>query len=441
MMAVLLAACGERRPPNILLVSIDSLRADHVGCYGYERDTTPTMDRLAAEGVRFETALAPTSWTLPSHVTMFTGIPPHHHHVTLDNRQLAADVKTLAEVLSGEGYRTGAIVSGPYVSARYGIAQGFDDYDESIIPALGETHTTVVAPKLEAAVKGWIDAWREEPGEQPFFLFLHMWDVHYDFNPPAPYDRMFDPGYSGSFSGKRFIESGEVNPNMDPRDLEFILAQYDGEIRYTDEHLGRIIDYLDELDNTIVVVTADHGEEFFEHGHKGHRRSLYDEVLLVPLIIRYPARIPAGTVVEAQARLMDIGSTILSLAGVSQPRDYGIDATHEHLRPKDLTRRIRGEEGLSPNLAFGDFEYYLLTVRTRDTKLLMSPKDFFYPKLFDLTKDPEKLHDIAAERPEATAELLEAARHFRRGDTVRRDRPAKIDREQLERLKALGYIQ
>jgi arylsulfatase A-like enzyme len=155
-------------------------------------------------------------------------------------------------------------------------------------------------------------------------MFVHLWDVHYDFIPPSPYDTMFDPDYSGSVTGENFFFDRSINPDMPRRDLEHLVALYDGEIAWTDEYLGRIIARLETLgvlDDTIIAVTSDHGTAFFEHGLKGHRNSLFDELIHVPLVIRYPAAIEAGTRVATQTRSIDIGPTLLDLAGLATPGD------------------------------------------------------------------------------------------------------------------------
>jgi len=305
---------------NLVLVSIDSLRSDHLDAYGYHRSTAPTISELAAKGVLFRNNSSASSWTLPAHMSMLTGRSLLGHGVTFDDRSLTADVPTLAESLKGAGYRTGAVVSAPYVEARYGFDRGFDDYDDRTISFAtnGESYKTVTAPLLQKTAASWLA--RNAGGDEPFFLFLHYWDVHYDYAPGAPYDTMFDPSYDGDIDGRDFYFNPGVHPDMASRDLDHLLALYDGEIRLVDDHLAKLRSTLAELgvaQNTIIVITSDHGDEFFEHGGKGHHKTLFDEVTRVPLVLYVPGVAPTRPVVKMETSIVDIMPTLLSLLGVT----------------------------------------------------------------------------------------------------------------------------
>ena len=310
--------------PNVLLISIDTLRADHLGSYGYPRPTSPRLDQLAREGARFETAVAPTSWTLPSHMSLLTGLDPLLTGVYVDTRSLPRGTDTLALRLAKLGYATGGVVSGGYLNAKWGFARGFDYYDDFSVGKrhFGADKQEITSPHILQLANRWLDQWQQRDSRRPFFLFLHFYDVHYDFNPPPPYDTMFDPDYQGTLTGLDFDTNPALKPGLPQRDLEHLLALYDGEIRHLDDHLGRFFDSLAErgvFDNTIVAVTSDHGEEFGEHGRFGHRETLYDEVLLIPLIVRFPAKIAPGTVVREQVRLIDVGPTLLGSPARTRP--------------------------------------------------------------------------------------------------------------------------
>ncbi len=207
---------------NVILISVDSLRADHMSAYGYERDTSPAVAEMAERGVLFRHCTSTTSWTLPAHMSMLTGRSLLGHGVVSDDRSLGAQVPTLAESFATAGYATGAVVSAPYLNSRYGFDRGFDDYDEeSILFETNEdSYKTVTAPILHEAATRWIDAHRD----RPFFLFLHYWDVHYDYAPTPPYDTMFDPDYQGAVTGDDFYFSDAINADMDPRDLDHVVA-------------------------------------------------------------------------------------------------------------------------------------------------------------------------------------------------------------------------
>jgi arylsulfatase A-like enzyme len=347
-------AGDEVRRPNIVLISVDTLRPDHLGCYGYERATSPRMDRLAAEGVLFESAISSTSWTLPAHAALFTGLADSVHGCYETDRRLADDRVTLAERLAGLDYATVGFFAGPYLHPVFGLAQGFGDYvdctsyadlslqsiaasggveDEDIDRA---SHRDITNPRVLAAVEDWLGA--HEGG--PFFMFIHLWDVHFDFVPPPPYDTMFDPDYEGSITSENFIFNDEIHADMAPRDLEHIVALYDGEIAWTDEHIGRIVDLVDGRgEETIIVLLSDHGEEFFEHGAKGHRHALYDELIRIPLIIRFPGHVPAGHRIKAQARMIDVMPTLLEMIDASLEDDV----MGQSLLPAMIGESLRGD--------------------------------------------------------------------------------------------------
>ena len=324
--------------PNIVLISVDTLRADHLGCYGYQRNTSPHIDQLAAEGTLFENTISSTSWTLPAHCALFTGLADTVHGCLDIKQRLAESRSTLAERLKSAGYTTIAFFSGATMHPIFGLAQGFDEYQDCTSYADQSTELAadgqvpwdeavraaaradITSPRVHHEVRAWL----QENQSRPFFMFIHMWDVHADYIPPEPYDRMFDPNYNGPITGRDVRYNPAINAKMPTRDIEHLVALYDGEIAWTDAHIGKILADLDTLglrDSTIVVLLSDHGEEFFEHGDKGHRQTLFDEVIHIPLIMRYPARIPAGRRYSQQARMIDILPTILALSNQQPPTD------------------------------------------------------------------------------------------------------------------------
>jgi hypothetical protein len=306
---------------NVILISIDSLRADHLGCYGNQRPTSPALDALAAAGSRFSEVSSPTSWTLPSHMSMLTGRSLLSHGVITQNDRLPDSIPTLSETLRRAGMATGGIVSGLFLKGYYGFARGFQHYDDfSVVPEHWyEERSTEPAGKVADLAIQWLRA----QAAPRFFLFLHFWDVHYDYLPPVPYDTMFDPDYRGTVSSADFLHNPAIHKGMATQDLAHILALYDGEIRWVDDQISRVLAVLQELgleNSTLVVVTADHGDEFFEHGHKGHQRTLYREVLHVPLILKGPG-VPRGRTFDLPVGLVDVMPTILDLVHVTQPAD------------------------------------------------------------------------------------------------------------------------
>jgi arylsulfatase A-like enzyme len=442
--------------PNVLLISIDSLRADHLGSYGYRRDTSPAIDALAREGVLFEHAISSAPWTVPAHMTLLTGLPPEVHGVTSVREKLSPDATSLAEVLQAAGYDTAAFVSGPTVMAQYGFDQGFASYDESMVERrqqhLGES---VTSPGLTELVNGWLHRWRAAGARAPFFVFLHYWDVHYDYVPPAEYARRFDPDYAGDLDVRRFEGNPRLKASMDPRDLQHLIALYDAEIRFTDDHLARVVATLRALgvlDDTIVVVTADHGEEFFDHGQKGHAKTLYDEVLRVPLIVRYPRRVTFGQRVAAQVRLMDVAPTLLGLAGVPAPDGFAGGALSPDYRAADLTPYVAGRHRapLPPLVAFSSNRWLRAdqhAVRTATAKLIRHdkppPSRPAPVELFDLTADPGEQANLADTSPPllATLDSLLARWRDEAGQQTKLAVDLRAVPQHEARLRALGYVE
>ena len=342
--ALAFASCGGGEPaggprPNVLLVSIDSLRPDHLGCYGHRRNTSPVIDQLAAEGALFEAHVSSAPWTLPAHAAMFTSVPDSVHGlVDPIGLRLSEAFETLPESFQAAGYRTQGFFAGPYLHPAFGFDQGFDSYVDCVqvtgdaeVDADGEwsmdpalmraSHQGVTNGRVYERWRAFLDDAAPGDGapERPFFAFVHLWDVHFDFTPPAPYDELFDPGYDGPITGRDFFWDPAINAMLPERDRRHIEALYDGEIRWTDSIVGRIRDDLEArglLDETIVVITSDHGTELFDHGGKGHRTTLFDEQIMIPLVIRYPHAVEAGVRHAGVTRMIDLGPTLRDLAGL-----------------------------------------------------------------------------------------------------------------------------
>lgn len=340
--------CDQNRTPpyNVILISVDTLRPDHLGCYGYERDTSPNINRLAREGVLFENVISTTSWTLPAHMALFTSLYDTVHQVTRDWLKLDDFRITLAEKLKGSGLVTAGFYTCPYLHSVYGFNQGFDTYEgcmeyDALVdklknPAqrLGKSKSIQLAFEIETRshreqtsllLRERALQWLEKNRNKDFFLFLHFFDTHYDFLPPKPFcDRFKDPRYKGNLNPRNFFFNTDIHPNMPEEDLKFLISQYDGEIGWVDFNIGLILERLREYqiyEKTCIVFTSDHGEEFFEHMDKGHRKTLYDEVLKIPLIFSFPGKIPTGKRVSSQVRIIDIFPTIMDLLDLETPRE------------------------------------------------------------------------------------------------------------------------
>jgi len=401
---------GPPRPRGVLLISIDSLRADHLSSYGYrsatapEVATSPIIDReLAGAGVAFDRAYSTTSWTLPAHMALLTGLPDELHGVRHPSQKLHASLPTLAELFRSAGWRSAGFFSGPNVHPHFGFGRGFERYvDCSTVevadPAVFEidqqsdqigrlkdlqrlSHQGRTSPELVRAFETWFDTLAA--GER-FFGFVHMWDVHYDYAAPEDLVRLFDPGYEGQLDGENFWEF--VNrEERDPRDVQHLLALYDAEIRFTDEHVGLLLDALKgRLDDTLVVLVSDHGEEFFEHGRFGHDRTLFEEVVRVPILMRYPARLPGGRRLDQLASLTDVAPTILELCDLPRPRSmFG----------RSLVRAVEGgfaPRGVPMELTFRRLDNVLSGYHGGDFKVVRHSKSGD-PVLYELATDPREL--------------------------------------------------
>lgn len=444
------AAAAGAMPYNVVLISLDSLRADHLRTYGYQRDTAPAIDRLAREGVLFQNAIATSSWTLPTHITMFSGRYQLSHGVVDETSALPPSIPTLGQIFKAAGFATAGFASGPYLAGHYGYDRGMDTYQDfsSRYPDPHQVRAAVLSPEINSNALAWLDAHASER----FFLFLHYFDIHYDYVPPAPYDTMFDADYTGTFDGRNFIERADVNKNMDKRDLDHIRALYDGEIRFTADHVDRVLDKLAALgllEKTVVMLVADHGDEFFEHGNKGHHRTLYDEVIRVPMVLRLPGKAHAGERVEAQVSLVDVFPTLLETAAVAAPP--GVEGLSV-LRLVDGSAQPRD----AVYSEFYDKVGFNLQVarRTPLDKTIHHFNRITHPtrssiEYYDLAGDPREHDDLHRARTDAVTSALtktgdwlnEQWRAHRSAEAASGGHSTiKVDEETMERLKSLGYV-
>ena len=354
------------------------------------------------------------------------------------------------------GYQTAGFVSGPFLHPVFGFDQGFDAYHyctsnpEAV--SLIEKHPIseeaqfasdkdITCPQVNSAVLPWL----EKNGGKPFFLFIHYFDVHYDYIPPPPYVRMFDPAYKGTITTENFIKDDRINDSLPERDIDHIVARYDGEIRFTDDHLGSVIGKLKALglsENTLIIITSDHGDEFFEHGGKGHAHTLYDELIKIPLIMHFPEKIPAGSKIANQVRIIDIMPTILDICGLPPSKEQ----MGTSLLP--LIQGKRSDYGLM-NLA----ELYIqghaqVSLRTNKWKVIFN-HNTSQPYFYDLKKDPEEQNGILLTPSNPNYKkvrvLFRMGRNaFKSGERLSRstdEGQRKLDPQTLERLRSLGYIE
>ena len=315
-------AVGNPAQPDVILVSIDTLRADHLSSYGHDRKTSPFLDDLAANGTRFDHARSNSPWTLPAHLTMLTGQLPVTHQVTDDHLALDPSVRVLPEAMREAGYATGASVATLYVSRKFGFDRGFDFFDDHGIQTEKQNlKGTVVASDVIGSAVDWIE---DLPEGKPFFLFLHFYDVHYHYDPPPPFDTMFDRAPAkGDRKFKNYY--AHFKKPLTETQKAHQLAQYDESIAYVDAQLKALYEQLDSAGRQQRwVVTSDHGEEFGERGSWGHAHSLYAEQLRVPLIVS-GAGLPQEKVVPEAVGLHDIAKTIASWADQPMAASDGLD--------------------------------------------------------------------------------------------------------------------
>lgn len=425
---------------NVLIVSIDTLGAEHTGFLNPGTSETPNLARLASESVYFPRAFSPAPWTQPAVASLFTGLMPHAHGVTSPASQLAPESDTIAEYFRKRGYQTGGIISNFLIDGRHGYSQGFDEYDESPVATVRALSSRQVSDR---AIE-WI---RKSSGK--FFLFLHYFDPHYVFLHHPGFDQT--SSYAGPLSpGMDIWKLRDMRSSLSGNDLDYLVGLYREEIAFTDHHIGRVLDELRSLglyDETIVLVVADHGEEFMRHGWLGHTRTLYQELLHVPMILRIGDASPPRRL-EMPVSIIDVVPTLKALAG--EPVEEG------HARGISLLPYILGDAEPDPGREiFGEVSYELDApphdVKTSfKTSLLSDGKKLIHDlstdswELYDLVTDGEELNDLAGRGhgPEAPlkqrlSEWEAARRRFPQGPSPGSLEPSP---ERIERLRSLGYI-
>ena len=405
--------------PNVILISLDTTRADHLGCYGWHRNTSPHLDRLAAQGTVFERCFSPWIPTHPAHTTMLTGCDVMRHQIVAQGAktELSPDVKTLAELLRAEGYWTGAADNlGRWFSRGFDLYQGYKwAQDPEGGWRKGEAVSASAVEVLNTAAAQ----------DRPFFLFFHYWDAHTPYLPPAPFSRMFYGGDEKDPAHRSMEPVLNFPPFMwyfrqwmgDVTDIEFPKAQYDAEIAYMDACLQRVFQRLDELglaEGTLVVITADHGEELDEHGMWFDHHGLYDTNVHVPLILRMPGTVPAGMRVPDQVRLVDIVPSVLELLGKEEV------AAREGLQGRSFipafSRSLGG--GTVPTIFLTECTWMRKrAVRTPEWKLIVArdhPDLHGCPpvELYDLQSDPGEQRNVAETRPEVVSALRGELDHW-----------------------------
>lgn len=443
-LAARLAARSERRSPstrvpgrrpNVLIYLIDTLRADHLGIYGYGRPTSPEIDAFAHRATLFRHAVAQSSWTKPSVASVLTGLNPQLHGVNDRKDALAEEATTLAEYLWEDGgYETAAIFTNGNL-AHMGLGQGYAHYQH--LREGTDRNIHVLSDRLYDEARHWLD---ERDRSKPFFLYLHATDPHSPYTPSRAWiERIgaevhdFD---AGTIEKVKALERGEV----DETTLADLMALYDAEIAFTDHQFGRLLEELERrglYDDTLIILVSDHGEEFFDHGWWQHGKTLYQEQLAVPLVMHLPRDRGAGLEIDSLVQHIDILPTVLDLAGIEWPAD---------LPGRSLLPLIdRTASGRPPVHAISYLQLDSRTaesVTTADGKLILHHYDPSRRRLlFDLRLDPGEKHNLYDERPVLAGYLLSTLEAFDLAQKIRHaPEKGEFDPELTERLKTLGYL-
>jgi arylsulfatase A-like enzyme len=466
---------GKR--PNILLLVLDSVRARNMSCYGYERPTTPELDKLAAEGTLFEQAISVGCWTLPVHASLFTGLHPSAHGVRVAKDALPESSPTLARRLGELGYRTACFSNNPYVSESTGVTQGFDTVEDlwrhTRLHGAERSKASTALKRLErrggratslaraarlikrpqAMLKTW-RRWRSKADSgarltherirqwlgkstdaAPFFVFVNYMETHEGwksnerYNPPRPYNRRFLPRRTP------FWRIARLRPE---KDVEITRGLYDGAVNYLDTQVGALMRDLDSrgvLDDTVVIVVSDHGDSLGEHGHVGHRLYLYEQLVHVPLIVRYPKRFPGGRRIPQLVALCDLHPTILELAG-----DDGSSAS-------DFESLLDAGEGsvhefvVAENTAPKSLDSVEMRM-VRDDRFKYISTSNGNVELYDLEQDPGETRNLAGAQPAVELAMTERLAKWESATDSERmeSEEAEYDEETMQRLRGLGYV-
>lgn len=416
---------------NIVIIVVDALRSDHLGYYGYQRNTSPYIDSLSEKSITFINAYAHESYTLATIATLFTSEIPVGHgliHIPKAER-LSDDVITLAEILSENNYKTAAFLFNPSLHENHNLGQGFDVYDDNDEGFVGETDSE----KYETALKimNKTVSWLEKENPKSFFLYLHYRDSHYPYLPPKPFDTLFcEESDSWLLPSKKEYQRKEI-------------CNYDCEIRYTDEMIRRLVHMiLNYSNNTLVVITADHGEEFFDHGGQYHATTLYEELLRVPLIFYFPMEKHVQRITKP-AGLIDLAPTILSVLDIKPPDSYkGSNLFSESYNASTL---IAG--GLYGRYAIisGNIKY----IRYNRTQFHLTKPNIhtyntdsieFIEEIYNLSADPYEQNNIITENTELIPVFHELLASATENVRTQQSEENELNEETKKRLIELGYL-
>ena len=458
---------GRWKSPNVLLVTIDTLRADRLGCYGYGIETSPNIDELAQRGVRFADCTVQWPKTWPSMASLITGAYPKTTGMRIEHRVLPSSFCVLSKVFGQAGYRTGAVTANFTIGKTFGFDLGFDHFVESWQDKWNEITGDAPFRNKPGKVKMFTDAtivtnqalkWlRESNRKKPFFLWLHYMEPHGPYVPP--------PAYKSYFTGKYKPEPAPLKKlppyqrQKDPEtgktitDIGFYRAQYDREIRYLDDELARLLAEISKLcsdRNTVIVFTADHGESFGEHNYYlEHGRFSYQACAHVPLIIVKDGVLPEGKTIEEPVGLIDVSATMLELAGIEVPASFEgqslVGLMHDEVNTT-APEYVFMESGFvidRPQLTVRHGRWKLIHVTALLNQVRMAGTEY---ELYDVNDDPSEVHNLADQHPELVARLSKVLHKWyttgpRYGEDGTKVDIESLDPKAVEMLRSLGYVE
>lgn len=466
--------------PNVILIVMDAARAGHLSCYGYDRETTPHIDQIACEGVLYENAISAAVWTVPSHASLFTGMYPSGHGLHGRNLKLRSDIPTMAGFLAGQGYETVALTANALIGPATRLSRGFAELKDIRNVIQGENLSAWQkkvnalyrrfyygrqprasawydngAWRLNFDMKRWLRQWQKRGGQRPFFIFANYMEPHLRYDPPRSFRAKFlTPAQEERWkqvnqNAWKFM-SGEVTMTAD--DWDILTRLYDAELAYLDSRIGQLHTFLQQnglLDETILIITSDHGENLGDHNLMDHQYCVYDTLARVPLIIRYPDIFPGGLQVSALVQTTDLfpslaeilavaddpvlsrvqGQSLLPERIAASPREYAVT---EYLAPQ--LHSFRRED-----VSFDSkFSRQLRAINTGRYKYIWASNG--ENELYDLQTDPGELCNIIADEPETAVCLATELQTWVDQHTLPGDDEGLVDEAIVNRLEALGYI-
>ena len=426
------------RKPNIIFISIETTRADHLGCYGYGRNTSPTIDKFASQGVLFSNMFVQRGQTWPSLTSIMTSLYPVNHGVRRNGDMLSDSVVSLAEILKQNAYICGTFLAYGVDAVWRGFDYKFTKEEDDI-----QVHTEAIK-------------WLRDNYYKRFFLWLHYFQPHKPYNPPKPYDTLFDPEYNGTINASvdvlKIISRNKIKLNKE--DLNHIVSLYDGSIYFVDACIKELLECVRTLgieDNTLIIITSDHGEVLYKpHFYFAHDASIYDDVLHIPFIMRLPGRLPENIKIDEIVEAIDIAPTILKLVGINIPN---------HFEGKSLLSSVFSREKPGKFLyAYSEWQHKVLSIRTDKYRYVYNPDGFSPPKYYNkydrFVIEREELHriidnfqeikNIADLMPDITKELRKKLREWNNFDRwaqgYNKSQDKNIPQHIKEHLRSLGYF-